>query len=359
MKLNYEEKKQEIIEWLMHPSELGCEPAAIEFTKEFTDEDGIQCLIYKYKKTKKSPWLLAIASDSGIFSEMQEYEEDTQVEDAKELINFLKEYWKNAANKEMEREERRKEAEHFHAFVLLKEPEFDYEAFETSFSKEWKMNLTSEEDKESEEESKEDIDTKIYDVDSMRIVVGYMGFPVPNEEAEYNAQYNYMWKDAVEVTKTHQAHILVAILGEGSFEEKGILYAKVITTLCRESNILGVYANGVVYEPRFILAMSEIIEAGELPIFDLVWFGLAREEDGVSAYTCGMTCFGKDEIEIVNSQETPSDIRDLLISIAEYVITEDVLLHDGETIGFSNEQRLKIVRSEGVNVENESLKIIF
>lgn len=48
-----------------------------------------------------------------------------------------------------------------------------------------------------------------------------------------------------------------------------------------------------------------------------------------------------------------------LWDIANYVITEDVVLRDGETIGFSEEQKLPITRSKGVAVEGDSLKIKF
>ena len=49
----------------------------------------------------------------------------------------------------------------------------------------------------------------------------------------------------------------------------------------------------------------------------------------------------------------------MLINIVGYVISEDVILHDGETIGLTAEQRLKITKSAGVNVEGESFKIAF
>lgn len=357
---NYEAEKQQVVEWLMHPSELGCRPSKIEFTREFTDEDGIHCKIFKYKKSMLSPWMLAIHSDSGIFSEMEKYDPGTEVEDAKKLIGFLKEYWKRMARSEEEREEKMANAENFHAFVLFKEPVFDPAIFEQSFSKEWGILLEQQEEDPSDgQENNPDVGARIYEIDTMSLVLGYMGFPVPDGEAEANAQFNYMWKDAVEVTATHTAHMIVTVMGQGTPEEKGLLYAKAVTTLCRQENTLGVYANGVVYEPKFFIAVSEMIENGDLPIFDLVWFGLGREEGGVSAYTCGMACFGKDEMEIVNSKQQPSEIRDMLINITEYVISEDVYLHDGETIGLTPTQRLKIVKSEGVNVEGESLKILF
>lgn len=356
----YESEKQQVIEWLMHPNELGCKPSKIEFTKEFTDEDGIDCKIFKYKKSLLSPWLLAISSDSGVFSEMKKYDESREVEDAKELLAFLKEYWKRMANAEEERKEKKESATGFSAFVLFKEPVFDAKLFETDFSKEWGISLEEESGgSDTNRNENSNVDARIYDVGSMRLVLGYMGFPVPAGEAEANAQFNYMWQDAVSVTGTHKAHMIVTVMGEGSFEEKGILYTKAITTFCRQENTLGVYANEVVYEPKMFAAMSEIMEDGSLPIFNLVWFGLGRSEKGVSAYTCGLKCFGKDEIEIIDSNKQPSELRDMLINIAGYVISEDVILHDGETIGLTAEQRLKITKSAGVNVEGESLKIAF
>lgn len=42
---NYNEEKQNVIDWLCHPSELGKAPAKIEFTKEFTDADGFQAFV--------------------------------------------------------------------------------------------------------------------------------------------------------------------------------------------------------------------------------------------------------------------------------------------------------------------------
>ena len=80
---NYVSDKMQVVEWLMHPNELGCKPKKIEFTREFTDEDGIVCKIFKYKKSLMSPWLLAISSDSGVFSEMKKYDEKPEIDDAK------------------------------------------------------------------------------------------------------------------------------------------------------------------------------------------------------------------------------------------------------------------------------------
>ena len=88
---------EELEEWLSDPSELGKKPAKIEYTNAFTDEDGINCLIFKYKKNVLGKWLLGIVSESGTFSEMGEYNQKTEIDDAKRILEMLKNYWKEMA----------------------------------------------------------------------------------------------------------------------------------------------------------------------------------------------------------------------------------------------------------------------
>ena len=91
---------EELENWLADPAELGRKPAKIEYTASFEDEDGIKCMIFKFKKSFFGKWLLGIVSESGTFSEMKEYNSSTETEDAKALLHILKEYWKKMAEKE-------------------------------------------------------------------------------------------------------------------------------------------------------------------------------------------------------------------------------------------------------------------
>ena len=91
---------EELEKWLADPAELGRKPAKIEYTASFEDEDGIKCMIFKFKKSFFGKWLLGIVSESGTFSEMKEYNSSTETEDAKSLLHILKEYWKKMAEKE-------------------------------------------------------------------------------------------------------------------------------------------------------------------------------------------------------------------------------------------------------------------
>ena len=75
----------------------------------------------------------------------------------------------------------------------------------------------------------------------MIAAVSLMAAPIPNGEAELNAENNFLWPEAVEITKTHQAHLMVVVLGqEEDLLERGKLYVKLLASCCRQKNALGV-----------------------------------------------------------------------------------------------------------------------
>lgn len=58
------------------------------------------------------------------------------------------------------------------------------------------------------------------------------------------------------------------------------------------------------------------------------------------AYTYGLQAFGKREMEVLDSAASPQQLHDFLYALASYVLDQDVTLNDGETIGFSAEEKL-------------------
>ena len=99
------------------------------------------------------------------------------------------------------------------------------------------------------------------------------------------------------------------------------------------------------------------MEDGSLPLLNLGWPGLYRREGGLCAYTDGMRAFGRDEMEVLDADAEPGDLRGFLLDIADYVLENGVALQDGETIGFGEDQRLSITRSAGVWHQGMTLKI--
>ena len=77
-----------------------------------------------------------------------------------------------------------------------------------------------------------------------------------------------------------------------------------------------------------------MLKEDELPIFNWIWFGLYRNENGMNGYTYGMDVFGKDEMEVLGTDANPNQLRDFLASLVSYVLENDVELHDGENHRF-------------------------
>ncbi|MNN70996.1 hypothetical protein D3C81_1868930 [compost metagenome] len=90
-----------------------------------------------------------------------------------------------------------------------------------------------------------------------------------------------------------------------------------------------------------------------------MFIGLYTQEQKACAYTVGLNKFGKDEIEVLKSENDLSEVFGFMHSIISYVIGYSVILQDGQTIGFTADQKLSITRSKGVSVQGDSLKIEF
>ena len=71
-----------------------------------------------------------------------------------------------------------------------------------------------------------------------------------------------------------------------------------------------------------------MMQEDELPIFNWIWFGLYRNEGGMSAYTYGMEVFGKGRNGGAEHRRQPGELRDFLASLVSYVLENDVELHD-------------------------------
>ena len=244
----------------------------------------------------------------------------------------------------------------FAGSVLLSKAEWDKEQFIKDLQNEW--GIVDEELDEKNDNDEDNSDAVVMRVGDMMLVATLFKNHIPNNEAEINAENNYMWPEAVDVAKNHKAHIMVAVLGEDEkLLERGKLFTKVMATCCKQKYVIGVFTSGVVFSPRFYEGFAGMIKENELPIFNWIWFGLYRSEEGLNGYTYGMDVFGKEEMEVLNADAEPEVLRDFLASLASYVLACDVTLQDGETIGFSADDKHTITRSPGVSLPEEQMTL--
>ncbi|MFB5677385.1 DUF4261 domain-containing protein [Paenibacillus terreus] len=356
---------QSMIDWLSDERELGQKPSRIEIAGEF-DLHDMHYYIFKYKKTMLGKWLLAVcggyesASDTEhcghIFSEMQPYNPATAEQEAIAMVEMIREYWmKQAAAYEAEQEN---SSGMFNGFVLLNSLECDLEQIQTNLLRDWNISCAPAEGEDDRSETESE-GTLVFHADGCMVAVSFVGAPIPDGEAEYNARSNYLWPEAVEVTQTHVAQIMLAVFPRTvSVQDSSRMYTKLAASCLKLSNAIGLYSSGTVFQPEFFVDMAETMKSDDLfPLLNLVYFGLVRTEAGVSGYTYGLRAFGKDEIEVLDSRVPPAELREFLMDISLYIVEQNVTLKDGETIGFSAEQKLAITRSEGVYLDGDTLKI--
>ncbi|WNY28585.1 hypothetical protein MmiEs2_07810 [Methanimicrococcus stummii] len=360
----------QMTEWLSHENELGCVPEKIECAGEF-DLHGYHYYIYKYKKTAEEPWLIGVCGGYGrrdldhcghVFSEMEEYDPDTAEEKAIALVEMLREAWIDEMRKEMKARglnpddpfEDGPRTGPFAGFVLLNSYDFDPEQIKANLKNDWDIPIIE----EAEDPDAVDENALVFESDGMMVAISLIEGPIPNGEAEHYAETNYIWPDAVETVKTHKAQILLAVMDRGQPAlEAGKLFTKIASSCLKLENAIGLYTSGTVFQPEFYIDVSEMMNDGDLPILNWIYFGVYANEKGTSGYTYGLRMFGKEEIEILESTAMPETIHDFLIDIVYYILSGDITLQDGETIGFTEYQKLKITRSKGIALDGFTMKI--
>ena len=351
-------------EWLSHPQELGKKPARLEIAGEF-DLHDLHYYIFKFKKSVFDSWRVAVCGgyegDSlghcgHIYSEMEPYDPSTAEEKCVAMVEKMRQYWmERAAEQEGGDQTTNKGGGDFVGFVLLSTPEFDVEEFRRVLKEDWGIECP-----EDSENTEDQGITVVFYEDGMMVTVGLMEAKVPGGEAEYWANSNFMTREkSVAAAQNHQAHLLVAVLGKKSPMKAGELFVKTASSCLKASNALGIYDCGTVWLPEDYIRFAMVMKEGEFPLTNLVFVGLYQNEKGVSSWTNGLRSFGKEELEVVESAQSPSEVYELVLNISSYIVQEGAVLRDGETLGYTAEQKLPIKLSQGVAVEGQSLKIGF
>lgn len=247
----------------------------------------------------------------------------------------------------------------FLSFVLLDEPVFSLEQLVSDLKEDWNIDIKKDDKAEMDLENV----TAVFSVDNMLATIGLIPAPVPDDEAVHNAETNFRWKEAVEVAKSHRAHLVVAVLSQDKpMMEAGTLLVKLGAACLKQQHAIAINTAGTVMEPNVYKEYAkDAIADGMFPILDLIFFGIYSNDNGktISGYTFGLQNFDKDEIEVLDSQHSAPEVFEFLIDIASYVVEADAVLKNGETIGFSEEQKLPITKSKSRVLDFDTLKIGF
>lgn len=240
----------------------------------------------------------------------------------------------------------------FLGLPLLEQPTFDFQALSEQLKQDWGIEV-----------AKEGVSAEslVAEIDNMAIMVGLIAAPVPDVDAQ--AKTNHLWEEAVSVAEKHQAHLLVSVLKrEQSVLDASKLFVKVLSSISKQSNVIGLNILGTVLNPEEYTELAEsAIKMNVYPVLNLVFIRVYSMDGGNTfcAYTYGLNMFDKEEMEILNSKKDSEDVFSFLVSLIGYVIEYDVILKDGETVGFTEEEKLKVTYSKGEALPFKTLKIAY
>ena len=236
--------------------------------------------------------------------------------------------------------------------VLLEEPgSIDIGRVVNELTDKWNLKVS---DSEISNEA------SILIINGYRIAIADMQMPIPGDEITEAAAYNYLWENGNEEAGNHKGHIIVSIMNGGKDPVKeNLLYSRIAASVLNNSKSIGIYIGGrtLLLKKEFYLANVEMMSEKDLPLYNWIYFGLRQENGKQSIYTYGLADFNKSEMEIVNSKHSLEELNEIMYDLTHYVIAYDVVLRDGETVGFSEEQKLKVSKSKGKYLEGETLKI--
>lgn len=201
----------------------------------------------------------------------------------------------------------------------------------------------------------------VFDVNGQRVAIAYMPGLIPSEEIESVIPFNYQWKEAANDLKGQTGHTIVSVLTQGELDDlqRHIILSKILCSILMTSNCIGIYQGmtSQLFPKEYYLDFVEDLKNDELATPLWIYIGIRNTEDGGDIYTYGLTNFGKLELEIINTHQDIGDMWDFIIDIAGYVIANDVTFRDGETLGYTEDQKVPITITKGVYVDNMSIKL--
>lgn len=195
-----------------------------------------------------------------------------------------------------------------------------------------------------------------------QIVIAPICGNIPDDEVKEIARYNYYWPNAIEETAEHNGHIIISLINAGKNALKeNLLFSKVVCAILKSSNSLGFYMGGrtLLLEKDFYLNNAIGASEDRLPLYNWIYFGLRQLGTKQSIYTYGLSDFGKQEMEIINSEKTFEELNALMYNIVHYVLVSNVHLKSGEMVGLSWNEKFTISKSKGKFVHGTTLKISY
>ncbi len=239
-----------------------------------------------------------------------------------------------------DKQEPQLEAHPLEGVVLLSEAKWDAEAFLAGMKEVWDFELTP--------DHKDPDAPIVFEFGGSVVAIKLMAEKLDAEVAASHAAMNPMWKEAGMMAKLHQAYIAVlAIPKSCSAMDNAAMIVKVLDVLSRQENAMAVDNGSTLLGPDGYREGASVMKHGELPIFNLVTFAIAREdEEKCVGVTMGMTMLGHRELEVLPVKAAPDTVQEFLYTIVEWSLKSGKEVEVGALLGLNPQNRHPVKLAE-------------
>ncbi len=192
--------------------------------------------------------------------------------------------------------------------------------------------------------------------------INYFAKPLQEDVYEEFIDDAYFWQNVKTELRQHRAYIAISVSTPNkSAVEQHAFFSKIVTAILEETEALGVFLeNQTLLLPKnfYITNSLDTLKSGKLPLFNWIYFGFEADKLN-SVFTFGLREFGREEIEIINSKESISALKELLYGLVMYNLKENVFFKKKENVFPLHKLELKFSHSEGEFAEGKTLKLDF
>lgn len=205
-----------------------------------------------------------------------------------------------------------------------------------------------------------DDNSAVFKINGELVAVAYIPAQIPWEDISETSKYAYNWQNATEDLKHHNGHAIVSIIStQKSQIERFTILSKLLCSILSTSNSIGIYQGNqtlLISKSQYLENIDDL-QQEKSPIHLWIYIGIRTSEQGNNIYTYGLKEFGKQEMEVINSQLPIEELYGFISNITAYVIDSDITFKTGETLGYTADQKIKITSSQGIFVEVQTLKL--
>lgn len=205
-----------------------------------------------------------------------------------------------------------------------------------------------------EQQSEASTPTNLVKIGQTVFAVMYINKPLPPDATERPLAYNQNWPEAKAAFQQHRAHVVAAVFqgGEGfaAARQSAVDLTLLTAALIQSHPVLGVLwtAGNTVAKPEGVFDALKKISEQSFPLD--FWLqitpyrppSIPQGEQVLGFVTEGLQPFVGREIQFEPASLPPQELASRVLNIAHYLLAQGPVLQDGETLGMSETEKVRI-----------------